>query len=78
MINAVGRLYPGCVAGLPYVDELVRRLRLDGRRLAVGPAGRGTVRVLSLVLEDEVVRRDATGPLRITADGLQWPPGRRR
>ena len=78
MINAGGRPYPGCVAGLPYVDELVRRLRLDGRPLAVGPAGHGTVRVLSLVLGDEVVTREATGPLRITADGLQWPPRRRR
>jgi hypothetical protein len=125
MINAVGRLYPGCVAGLPYVDELVRRLRLDGRPLDVAYGPQRTVTLtrphpheehlvelvvsepdlqaaatalgaecrdalwpdestetagfnLLLVHLDEVVAtRDTTGPLRIAADGVQWP-GRHR
>ena len=104
----------------PYVEELVRRLRLDDAALQVHHGGRQSVAIsfappglahrvtvwtrepdlaaavtalavdaeqlwpgtppaaagfnLLLVHLDEVVAtRDTTDPLRITADGLQWP-----
>ena len=112
------------MADLPYVDELVRRLRRDGGLLEVRPGGRGSVEVLFTeervdhpvtlrtseaelttavtvlaetaheVWPDEtaesagfnlllvhlgevVATRDTSEPLRITADGLQWPSGHR-
>jgi len=107
------------VTGTPYVDELVRRLRLDGGEVGVRFGGKQAADVsfarngqrvvlrtkepelaaaveslgagyrdalrpgsgvrsagfdLLLVHVDEVVAtRDTSEPLRITADGLQWP-----
>jgi hypothetical protein len=53
------------VAGTPFLDELVRRLGLDG---AVRHGGRATADVrLALAT------RDGTGRLRTTSAGLPWP-----
>jgi hypothetical protein len=120
MINSPAVAYARSVAGTPYVDELVRRLREDGAGVEVERGGRGSAAVrfrdprvphvitlwtsdrelaaavtnlgdcrnalwpdhtvesagfnLLLVHVDEVVAtRDTSEPLRITADGLQWP-----
>ena len=126
MINRTGQLYAGGVPGLPYVEELVRRLQLgmDGRQLdveygsprtvtlrwphrqephcvtlvvsepdlaahigATGPAAQEQIwpdctaddagfNHLLVNLDELVGTHDTTEPLRITANGLQWP-GRR-
>jgi hypothetical protein len=126
MINRLGRLYPGGVSGLPYVEELVRRLQtgMDGRQLvveygsprtvtlswphrqephrvtlvvsepdlaaaiaAMGPAAQELIwpectaddagfNHLLVNLDELVGTYDTSEPLRITANGLQWP-GRR-
>lgn len=126
MINRPVRLYAGGVPGLPYVEELVRRLQLDmdGRQLdveygsprtvtlswphrqephrvtlvvsepdlasaiaAIGPAAQELIwpectaddagfNHLLVNLDELVGTYDTSEPVRITADGLQWP-GRR-
>jgi hypothetical protein len=65
------------VAGQPYREELVRRLRLGGTPVAVEHGGHSIESAgfdLLLVHPDEAVATmDTTEPMWITVEGLQWP-----
>jgi hypothetical protein len=64
MINGPWRSWARFVAGQPYREELVRRLRLGGTPVAVEHGGH---------LDEAVATMDTTEPMRITVEGLQWP-----